>query len=229
MYSYLHTLLCTCTLYLHTRTLSACSYADRLIAQETAAELAPFCGTALQPGQYPACNGTQGSVLMPVDSPSLFRVGRQPVYCPYYFWRTAAPVYAPGRSEPCGQWYSFPKAGGCRAAGAHIGSAGVGAGEADVASMVGVMGAGAEQNKAQGERQQEGACAWRAHPQSRVFYGAQLHEYGWDSRLSFDQRTGARLNTTAQTQANGEALRRALAAATGVYRRFFARARCCGC
>ena len=61
---------------------------------------------------------------------------------------------------------------------------------------------------------------------AKVLYGTDLLQAGWDKSLSFDQRTGARLNTTAQTLANGQVLESFLARG---YEKYFSHARCCGC
>ena len=87
-------------------------FADRLIAHQTNATVFPHCRNPQH--AYPQCNCSKDSVLLPPNSRSLNHIGREAVYCPYYYYTQAQPSYDPLKNRPCGFWYSFPRDGECQ-------------------------------------------------------------------------------------------------------------------
>ena len=55
-----------------------------------------------------------------------------------------------------------------------------------------------------------GTCTWSRQPFATIVYGDDLLHEGFDKRLSFDQYTGARLNTTEQSLFNAGIIDKAL-------------------
>lgn len=99
------------------------------------------------------------------------------------------------KHTPCGFWLSHPRGGSCSSP--------------DPRSP-GTLGVD---------------CTWRRHPAAQVVYGPQLLGAGWNRSSSFDDATGKRADTTAQTLQNAAALSRAFASAQAPW----FRPRCCGC
>jgi hypothetical protein len=118
--------------------------------------------------------------------------------------------YDPSLSHECGYWYAFPKAGECKSS------------ERPMQKMLPAL---LEGDRPSGQHPSQ-QCTWRRQPMARVLYGSDLVHAGWDKSPSFDQQTGVRLNTTAQTLSNGHILEGFLARG---FRQYFSSPRCCGC